>query len=167
MNLNEFKREWTTLIGKFTQNAKFIEDTWVKIVKHYTGKGRYYHNLNHIQALLKQARHYQTRLIDYDIVRLVIWYHDIIYQAHFKDNEERSAALFVSHLLQTDLEMGRIEKGKAMIEATKSHQIAGGDSDFQYFLDFDLSILGSTETDYAAYSAAIRKEFRIYPKAHI
>ena len=47
------------------------------------------------------------------------------------------------------------------IIATKTHE--GKDSDTQYLLDFDLAILGQSETIYKTYTENIRQEYKLVP----
>lgn len=46
-----------------------------------------------------------------------------------------------------------------MILATKKHELLNDSADLKLFLDFDLSILGTSAEVYQRYSQAIRKEY--------
>jgi predicted metal-dependent HD superfamily phosphohydrolase len=58
----------------------------------------------------------------------------------------------------------RIEKVARWIAATK-HALAAptGDSDLDWLLDFDLSVLASEPDIYDAYARAVREEYAFYP----
>ena len=65
------------------------------IFQYYQETHRAYHNLSHIYNLLKLSE--QLDIYNRNAFEMAIWYHDIIYQPHFKDNEAKSAALFLKH----------------------------------------------------------------------
>lgn len=48
------------------------------------------------------------------------------------------------------------------ILATKTHE-SNGDNDLNYFLDFDLSILGAEDVIYDVYTQQIKDEYFLYP----
>ena len=143
--------------------AAAVDAAWKTLRKAYTARARHYHNLAHIQALLNWAERYQAQLVQYDAVRFAIWYHDVIYQTRKHDNEERSAALAEQELPGLNVPAGMIPAVTQMIRATKTHQANELSADGRWFLDFDLSILGSAPDVYQAYSRAIRREYRWVP----
>ena len=155
--------QWKELIAKYTTDQGLIDLTWEEIIRNYSNKSRYYHNLSHIDSLLKQANQFKDIIQDFDALLFAIWYHDIIYKATSKENELKSAQLMVDRLKHTQFELSRIEKCKQMILSTKTHLVPNNEIDIQYLLDFDLSILGESEETYQDYCQAIRREFKIYP----
>ena len=143
--------------------AACVDSAWKGLRKAYAARARHYHNFTHIQALLNWAARYQARLVQYDAVRFAIWYHDAIYQTRKPDNEERSATLAEQELQRLKVPAGIIQTVAQMIRATKTHQADELPEDGRWFLDFDLSILGSAPDVYQAYSQAIRREYRWVP----
>ena len=91
-----------------------------------------------------------------------IAYHDIIYRATAKDNEEKSAALAVERLKKISLTDSNLIHCSDLIIATKWHSTSSN-HDTNLFTDADLSILGKPWNVYQQYSLAIRQEYSIYP----
>lgn len=135
---------------------------WSSIVEAYSGKGRQYHNLDHLEAMFQWTDRITDQLEDYEVFSWAILYHDIVYKVLRKDNEEQSAAFAKKALLRMGMESSRIERCTEHIIATKEHG-ATDDEDRKYLLDIDLSILGAAEAAYATYTQQIRKEYQIYP----
>lgn len=153
---------FTALAGHFTQDVSFIERLWDSIEKEYNGKGRYYHNLTHLENLLAQLQDVKSQIEDFDTVLFALFYHDIIYKSTEKDNEEKSADTAVSALKEIGYPKDKMDKCAAIILATKSHSVSA-DSDTNLFTDADLSILGSDWEQYSAYFKNVRKEYSVYP----
>jgi Uncharacterized protein conserved in bacteria len=94
------------------------------------------------------------------ILSLSIFYHDIIYNTLRKDNEERSALCLKKRLEYTSFP--HIKACMTQIKATKKH-LPSTDTDINYLLDIDLSILGTQPEAYQSYTQQIRQEYRQYP----
>ena len=62
-----------------------------ELMRAYAAPGRHYHGLAHIEALLGLAQQHAAAIADRDAVEAAIRFHDAIYDARRKDNEERSA----------------------------------------------------------------------------
>jgi predicted metal-dependent HD superfamily phosphohydrolase len=146
---------------------KFISDEdesivlWNEIEKNYSKPNRYYHNLTHLDNLVTELLPYQNRFSNWDVIVFAIAYHDIIYNTLKSDNEEKSADLAVERLKEISFPENLISKCKAIILATKKHEMA--DDETNLFTDADLSILGSEPKTYKIYAQQIRKEYKIYP----
>lgn len=157
-----WREQWYLLAEPYGSQA--VAASWDVLQAAYTESTRHYHNLTHVQALLHWAEHYQAQLPDYDAVRFAIWYHDVVYQTRNQDNEERSAGLAEQELLKLNVPPGTIQTATQLIRATKTHQTVGLPEEGRWFLDFDLSILGSAPDVYHAYSQAIRREYSWVPE---
>lgn len=129
----------------------------------YSRRGRAYHNLTHIEALLRQAANFEDRLRDSRSVQYAIWFHDAIYRTRRHDNEACSADLAAERLPALGMSAERVAAVRAMILATKSHEEDGLSFDGRLFLDLDLSILGADPETYDRYRRAIRAEYRWVP----
>ena len=131
----------------------------------YNSEDRFYHNLSHIEALLKLSEEHRQLLESQKNIDFVIWYHDAIYDASKSNNEEESAQLAKKDLTKLGLDANIIENCYDLIIATKTHQLPKDlDSfDSQFLLDIDLSILASERAKYIEYTQHIRKEYTIYP----
>ena len=164
---DELQTHWQQLAAPYGAATA----AWTELEQAYTAATRHYHNLTHIGALLAWAAAFQSQLQHYDAVRFAIWFHDAVYDTRQSDNEERSAALAVQHLTQLQVPPAVRRAVEQMILATKKHQLpivqfaedAAWQADARWFLDFDLSILGSPPELYRAYSQAIRREYGWVP----
>jgi predicted metal-dependent HD superfamily phosphohydrolase len=130
------------------------------LIAAYTGPGRHYHNLAHIEdCLAALARIDNLSERDREILTEAIWWHDVVYDATRADNEELSAQLAEQHV-RSDIakEVGRL------IRLTKTHDVKAGDYLGAILISIDLSILGAEPARYDAYAAAIRQEFVHVPE---
>jgi len=163
---DKIRHVWEQLTGKYCNDPALISRLYNEIERKYTSTRRYYHNLQHIQALLELCERYADPLKDRDVVAFAVFYHDIIYNVLRKDNEPRSAQLAVKRLQALHVPQEKIAQVKLYIEATQTHALTAGvthTADLQLFLDFDMSILGANREAYEAYTRQVRKEYRIYP----
>jgi len=98
-----------------------------------------------------------------DSVLLAIIFHDLILKVTKGDNELRSAERMKQLLLiEANFPKTMISRAYAHIVASKKHELST-DPDTNYFIDADLSILGSGRAQYARYAAQVRKEYRRFP----
>jgi len=133
---------------------------WEELVKAYSGKSRYYHNLTHLEEMIAQYEIYHSQLSFPVEVLYSIFYHDYIYKATSKENELKSAELAISILPKN----AKINKDLVfeMILATKLHE-HNKVEDINWLIDFDLKILSKEWAAYEVYFKQIRKEYKIYP----
>ncbi len=153
-----FKAELTY----FTTDKTLINKLWSEIASHYNKRNRHYHNLLHLDHLLQELIIIKDKLTDWPIIVFSIAYHDIIYNALKKDNEEKSADIAYERLGLLHITTERRYKCREQILATKAHN-KSTDDDTNYFTDADLAILGSSYFNYKKYTEQIRKEYRMYP----
>ncbi len=160
-------------------SASFISETWAQlnrdadphlvhqafndITTAYSGAGRHYHNLQHIAQLLTLHQQYAQQLQDPETVLFAIFFHDIVYNVLQSDNEEKSADAAVEYLQRIHYPSEKTTAVKEFIVATKTHVNDWQNTDLDYFLDFDLQILGTAPDAYLAYTRQIRQEYSIYP----
>lgn len=159
--------EMMTAVNNSGKNA--ICALFDEILKAYSAKNRHYHDYNHISYMLSFWAVNKSKLNDPEAIFWAIIFHDIVYKARRKDNEEKSAdAWLVFANKHTNLS-GRIkDKVYNAILATKhnadSETIWIKDDDIKYLLDFDLEILGTRhESEYEWYRSGVRMEYKIYP----
>ena len=109
---------------------------------------RAYHNFDHLAQMLGLLERHRASISDHDTVILSTLYHDIIYDPTSPQNEENSADLFIKRFTDV-LPQELITKVAMYIHATKSHNVFHAtDRDLQWFIDFDMSILGSPFAEY-------------------
>lgn len=156
------KDTFISLVNKYTPDGTIAENMWAGIEKHYTSPKRHYHNLQHLQNMYTQLEGCREQIMDWDTVIFSLFYHDIIYKATLKDNEEKSALAAIKALTAINYPKEKIRLCSEQILATKSHALSP-DNDTNLFTDADLSILGSDWETYLKYSKQVRKEYAIYP----
>ena len=135
------------------------KDIAQKVLDAYTSKDRYYHGLGHITELLERAEVREDCTLDLSLT-LAILYHDIVYDAALKDNEERSAMEFLNDFegVLSDEELFEISKA---IRETLHHkpsselsrQLCDLDMEPIFLADYDLLVKNN---------ALIRKEYHMY-----
>ena len=159
MNLQErFKQN----LLPYTQDQNIIDALWKEIEFQYSQKERHYHNLEHLDNMFSELELVKSNISNFSNISFSVFYHDVIYNATSKLNEEKSAGLAKERLQEMSVEQKSIDQIYDQISATKSHQ-KSIDEDINYFLDVDLSILGKDTQTYLDYTKKIRKEYSIYP----
>ncbi|SEM43299.1 Predicted metal-dependent phosphohydrolase, HD superfamily [Chryseobacterium taichungense] len=146
---------------QISENIKLINDLWLEIEKKYSEKGRHYHNFEHLQNMFIELSEVTPTITDLTAITFSVFYHDVIYNVSSKTNEEKSAEFARKHLRKLCTDTDLAEKVSQQIIATKLH--VSEDSDTNYLLDADLSVLGQKSEKYIEYTQKIRKEYSIYP----
>ncbi|MGG7439094.1 HD domain-containing protein [Chryseobacterium arthrosphaerae] len=146
----------------FDKDHERISRLWNEIETKYTEKGRYYHNLLHLDNMFLELEAVKDRISRFTLLSFAVFYHDIIYDATSKSNEEKSAVTAEKRLSELGLSHEEIMTVSDQILATKSHQ-KSENMDINYLLDADLSVLGKDRETYLVYTQMIRKEYSIYP----
>lgn len=157
----DLKTIWTSLATSYSNNQNLIAELWHEIEQAYTGSKRYYHNLIHIQYMIEKT-HKMKDIKDIDSFLFAIFYHDIIYNAQRKDNEEKSAERAITCLKELNAPQNMIRLCSQHILATKAHH-KNDHNDTNLLLDIDMGILGESQERYLEYAQNIRKEYAIYP----
>lgn len=163
--LQSYFRRYSLL---YMHNEEQILALTKEILQSYSQSGRYYHNADHIAALLLLADEYQDYIDKPSCMGFAILYHDIIYDVSKSDNEEQSAYIATERLEQLGVSPEIITDVRRYILATKKHELSEGDDntvELALFLDFDLSVLGASPEFYDAYAQNIRREYAVYEDA--
>lgn len=116
--------------------------------------GRHYHTMEHIDEMLTLA---DEAGLSSPVIDAAIWFHDAVYEAGSKHNEDLSAELaeqFMPRLNLSQIEQARVT---AMIIASREHR--SKNTEIQPFLDLDMAILGAKPERYKRYAADVRQEF--------
>ena len=128
--MNTYSFVWEKITSIVFNNIDKIKEIFLM----YNQSNRYYHNLDHIGEMLKFVEPYENSLSrnEFIALNLAIIFHDVVYNIHSKDNEEKSYELFLDfitnhniiffnpHINQKDKEE-IIPLVKGMIMATKDH----------------------------------------------
>lgn len=160
--MSDLKRRFEDLILPYTGNTELVERMWLKLETAHYEKGRFYHNLTHLENLFFELNDVRDQINDWDTLSFSVFYHDAVYNVRKQDNEKRSADMAVEALKEIGYPTEKIARCKAQIIATKTHNLLD-DRDANLFTDADLSILGKDWDTYTAYVKNIRKEYKIYP----
>jgi predicted metal-dependent HD superfamily phosphohydrolase len=134
------------------------------LVAHYTETHRAYHNLNHIDACLGELGSARQLTKNAEALEAAIWFHDVIYDTHAKDNEELSAALARATIKTAGLPDRFADTVSRLILATK-HTSGSSEPDEALLIDVDLSILGQPAETFDEYERQIRAEYSWVAKA--
>ena len=127
----------------------------------YTEEHRKYHNLKHIASCLEMFdEHVFKRTLHRPSIELAIWFHDVVYDPRSKTNEEDSADVMVEEAKKNRFSIDTIDRARRMILATKDHVLMPlMTQEIGWFLDIDLSILGTKDKVFDDYERAIREEY--------
>ncbi|GAB1694759.1 metal-dependent phosphohydrolase [Krasilnikovia sp. M28-CT-15] len=126
---------------------------------------RQYHDVTHLCAVLEVIDRYADLAPAPDRVRVAAWLHDAVYDPRaLGDANERDSAEFAAGLLTT---LGAPAEVAAevsrLVGLTAGHATGADDPDGELLCDADLSILAADDDRYAAYTAAIRREYAHVP----
>ena len=152
------RKSWIGIAEKYSRNHSLIEKQVNGICARYDEGHRHYHTLRHISFLFSQLKALFVRMNDPDAVFFAIWFHDAIYDPSATNNEIQSAELARRYLNSLHVPDKIIEIVEEMILRTEKHKTEGADQDATWFLDADLSILGSGKAAYKIYLDAVRHQ---------
>jgi predicted metal-dependent HD superfamily phosphohydrolase len=158
----DLKENFIQLCRSFSEEQQLINGPWLEIKKKYSEKGRYYHNIHHLENMFLELENVKDQISNFPALSFSVFYHDIIYDASSKRNEEKSAEFAAIRLQKLNAGTSITASVTAQIIATKAHLLSD-DNDTNYLLDADLSILGKDAETYQSYIKNIRKEYSIYP----
>jgi predicted metal-dependent HD superfamily phosphohydrolase len=122
---------------------------------------RQYHTVTHLTAVLDVIDRFAELAPHPDRVRLAAWMHDAVYDPRaLGDANERDSAEFAETILQTlGVPGGTAAEVARLVGLTAGHATDADDPDGELLCDADLAVLAGDEDDYAAYAAAIRREY--------
>jgi len=138
------------------------EEMYEKLITAYSEKHRAYHTLEHIDACFRHLDSIHPATDYSHEIELALWFHDVIYAPFSKTNEEDSADLARSFLLQNKIKPDIIDRVYDLIVLTKNHNTPNS-IDGEFMLDIDLSILGSEKHIYEQFEKDIRGEYKNVP----
>ena len=135
------------------------EPVFTDLAARYREPHRSYHTLDHIAQCLDEFASAQHLLREPLTVEMAIWYHDAIYTIGRRDNEEQSATFAWGICAGAGLGQQFSGTVADLIRMTATHHAADNGGDERVFADIDLSILGQPPAAFAAYDAAIHREY--------
>ena len=150
------------MLREYTSDTPLINTYWSEVEKAYMNKDRHYHTLAHLENMLKELIEVQNQINDWNTILFSLYYHDIVYNVMKSTNEEQSAELAKKRMQAISVPAPVIDNCCQQIMATKKH-LFRENTDTNYFIDADLSILGKDWFFYEEYTQRVRKEYNIYP----
>lgn len=120
---------------------------------------RRYHDLSHLDAVLRHVDELADEAEDADDVRLAAWFHDAVHDPTGRDNEARSALLATTVLSGMRVPDGHIGEVVRLVTLTATHDPAEGDRNGAVLCDADLAVLASNDAAYGRYTDAVREEY--------
>ena len=152
-------RAWRALLQDAGADVSAGDHMFDELVRAHRKPERFYHNLEHIEAVLRTIDNLSQEAHDLTALRFAAWFHDAVYDSRTSDNEERSAAWAAQALRSLSVAPTTVEAVRRLILLTRAHQAEPNDTDGRILLDADLAILGAPESEYRAYARAIRAEY--------
>jgi predicted metal-dependent HD superfamily phosphohydrolase len=150
---------WLELVERYGLEQTTAKWIFTDLVKHYNQPGRYYHTLEHVEAILDTIGPLESEAQEYDTLQLAVWFHDVIFEPLGKDNEARSAEYAFIRLREMGLAEETASRVAELIMMTTDHQAPEDDIDGQILIDADLAPFGLDKVQFDQQSVAIRKEF--------
>jgi predicted metal-dependent HD superfamily phosphohydrolase len=133
-----------------------------RLIESWAEPHRCYHDLTHLQNVLAGVDELADWADDPFAVELAVWYHDAVYDGA-ADAEERSARRAVRELTALGLTADPVAEIARLVRLTVSHSPAPDDRNGAVLCDADLAVLAADPPDYAAYAAAVRREYDHIP----
>jgi predicted metal-dependent HD superfamily phosphohydrolase len=166
--------EWNQLLHRCQEADSTHDDgTWDaapdpepygrELLERWGEPQRRYHTLDHLSDVLARATELTEYAQDPDTVALAAWFHDAVYRPERSENEERSAGLARRALPEAGVGPERTADVVRLVRLTTTHDPAPGDLDGEVLCDADLAVLAGDPASYAAYAAAVRKEYAFVP----
>lgn len=125
---------------------------------------RHYHDLVHIGECLVLLDVHRSSARVPALVGICLWYHDAVYDPRGSDNEALSADLCTSAIAAAGAAIDPAEARRLILATRHSGAAPDATADEALLLDIDLAILGADPERFAAYDAAIRREYDWVPE---
>ena len=140
--------------------ATAIDDSkaiYQRLLAGYHEPQRHYHTLDHIKHCLGMFENCKAMVNDPDALEMAIWMHDVILESGRRDNEARSAELYLE--LSRDVQHDEMRELVSRLIMTTLHN---GDTvdedDSNYMVDIDLSSFGLPWDEFLRDSLNLRAE---------
>ena len=136
-----------------------VAQAGAELLGRYAEPHRRYHDLAHLDDVLRHVDALAEDARDVHVVRMAAWFHDAVYDPTAADNEERSALLAQTTLSELRVEDGITAEVARLVRGTADHAPEPGDLDAEVLCDADLAILASGPERYQVYVEAVRAEY--------
>jgi len=155
--IDRFQSLWKrNLCDGATNNSEAI---YHRLLAGYQEPHRYYHTLDHIKHCLTLLEDCKALLSEPDALELAIWFHDVILVSGERNNESRSAQLYLE--LSDGIQRESLRQLVwRLIMATRHDGDHLDDADSSYMVDIDLSSFGLPWDEFMHDSMNVRTESR-------
>lgn len=131
-----------------------------EVAKRYEEPWRHYHTVEHLQNMGKFLLEFISKLHSPSTVLLATVGHDSVYIPQLGGgNNERLSSQLLTRIGTGIFSRQELDLAKDYIHATIEHKTDNVDSDLSFFLDADMSIVGSSPERFRLYDQQIRQEF--------
>jgi predicted metal-dependent HD superfamily phosphohydrolase len=132
------------------------------VLHRYAEPHRHYHTQQHLHECFERVRRIISLAEHPAELYVALWFHDVIYDTHRHDNEERSAewARLAARELGAGAESGQVIYDLIMFTRHAAEPVG---IDAQVLVDADLSILGADTARFHEYEAQVRREYEWVP----
>jgi len=136
-----------------------VAGTGAALLGRWSESHRAYHDLAHLDEVLRRVDLLAGEADQPDLVRLAAWFHDAVYDPQETDNEERSAEVATVALADLGLPPDLVDEVARLVRLTATHAFAPGDRDGAVLCDADLAVLASDPLRYQSYVEGVRREY--------
>jgi len=136
-----------------------VAGTGAALLGRWSESHRAYHDLAHLDEVLRRVDLLAGEADQPDLVRLAAWFHDAVYDPQATDNEERSAEVATVALADLGLPPDLVDEVARLVRLTATHAVAPGDRDGAVLCDADLAVLASDPLRYQSYVEGVRREY--------
>lgn len=143
----------------FSLFQKYAISDWERIRRAWQEPHRFYHNEEHLVFLLEAIERSSYNSYEKELLFLVAFFHDIVYQPTAHDNELQSAQIF-EQMCQSNDEKAKNFVKQAILD-TQTHQ--AHDTLSAFFCEIDLAIVHQSNFEQLLqWERKIFKEYQIY-----
>ncbi|MDO8408037.1 MAG: hypothetical protein Q7S95_02260 [bacterium] len=166
IEMGRFAIRWNRFLHRFDKRDDETPSILDVLVAQYSGPGRYYHGLWHINDgldLLEEARRdrpewFADPRID-AAIELAFFEHDVVYGAALEDNEKRSGELAQIHAGRLGFDVLTGASAHWYVTAT-THKRMAPTREGQIVCDIDLAPLAAPWGRFCENTELVRKEYR-------
>ena len=136
-----------------------VAGTGAALLRRWSESHRAYHDLAHLDEVLRRIDLLAGEADRPDGVRLAAWFHDAVYDPQATDSEERSAEVATVALADLGLAPDDVDEVARLVRLTATHAVAPGDRNGAVLCDADLAVLASDPLRYESYVEGVRREY--------
>ncbi|WHT16996.1 hypothetical protein N8J89_28195 [Crossiella sp. CA-258035] len=152
---------WVTAVTRLGGDSDTARRSGVELIERYREPHRRYHDLAHVEAVLRDSAWLGAELglseVDIAVLALAAAAHDVVYDGVPGQDERRSAEWARERLGAAGVAQEHRSAVARLVLATIDH--LGEDPLTLALLDADLAVLGGTEAEYDRYARAVRAEY--------